>query len=67
MFEGVAGLDELDANDDAVVAADVGAFLAAHPFGGQQRRVDQSLERLEVNVRFAKRQRSSVGKLLDRA
>ncbi len=34
------------------LAREVVDFLASHSLGGQQRPVDQSLERLEVNVRF---------------
>ena len=37
------------------------AFCAAHPLGGQQRAVDQRLERLAVNVRFVLEQRPHLG------
>jgi puromycin-sensitive aminopeptidase len=42
-------------------------FCAAHPFGGQQRSVDQSLERLAINVRFVLEHRSLLGAILAKA
>jgi puromycin-sensitive aminopeptidase len=44
---------------DPALAADVEAFLTAHPVAVGQRTVAQTLERLRVNVAFAERMRES--------
>jgi puromycin-sensitive aminopeptidase len=46
---------------DAEFAAGVIEFLAAHPVGAGQRRVEQSIERLGVNLAFATREREHLG------
>ena len=49
---------------DAALAAEVRQFLAAHPLPSGQRTVDQAVERLGVNVRFAERLRATAGTAL---
>jgi hypothetical protein len=63
----VSRLCRLDPDGTPRLARDVGAFLAAHRLGGQQRPVDQSLERLAVNVRFVLQQRPYLRALLLKA
>jgi puromycin-sensitive aminopeptidase len=46
---------------DADFAHSVVQFLAAHPLGSAPRRVAQSVERLNVNVAFATRERAHMG------
>ncbi len=63
----VSRLCQLDPDGTAGLSLKVASFLAAHPLGGQQRAVDQSLERLAVNVRFVLAQRPVLGSLLAKA
>ena len=63
----VSRLCRLDPDGTPRLARDVGTFLAAHRLGGQQRPVDQSLERLAVNVRFVLQQRPYLRALLLKA
>jgi len=50
---------------DAALAREINDFLVAHPLPAGQRTVDQTLERLEVNVAFAARLDSTAGPVLD--
>ncbi|HUY29431.1 MAG TPA: M1 family metallopeptidase [Acidimicrobiales bacterium] len=52
---GVVGLAQVDADGAPLHADGIRAFLAHRVEGGHKRLVDQSLERLEVNVRLARR------------
>jgi puromycin-sensitive aminopeptidase len=63
----VSRLCQLDAGGTPRLSREVVAFFAAHPLGGQQRAVDQHLERLAVNVRFVLAQRPQLGSLLTKA
>jgi hypothetical protein len=49
------------------LAADVHAFLADHPLRSGQRTVNQTLERLDVNLAFASREGPDLGLNLERA
>lgn len=60
----ITRLCQLDSDGTPRLSQEVAAFCAAHPLGGQQRAVDQHLERLAVNVRFVLEQRSHLGSLL---
>ena len=46
---------------DGDLAAEVTSFLRQHPVRSGQRSVEQSLERLAINVAFAERERTRVG------
>ena len=63
----VSRLCQLDAEGAPRLSREVAAFLAAHDLGGQQRPVDQSLERLAVNVRFVLEQQPDLRPLLVKA
>jgi aminopeptidase N len=63
----VSRLCQLDSDGTPGLSRRVTAFCAAHPLGGQQRAVDQSLERLAVNVRFVLAHRSILGSCLAKA
>jgi aminopeptidase N len=63
----VSRLCQLDADGAPRLSREVAPFLAAHSLGGQQRPVDQSLERLAVNVRFVMEQRPHLRALLLKA
>jgi puromycin-sensitive aminopeptidase len=63
----VSRLCQLDPGGEPRLSRDVVSFFGAHPFGGQQRQVDQHLERLAVNVRFVLAQRAHLGSLLAKA
>ncbi len=60
----ITRLCQLDPDGTPRLSHEVAAFCAAHPLGGQQRAVDQHLERLAVNVRFVLEQRPHLGSLL---
>ncbi len=49
---------------DAAFAEGAVTFLAQHPLGSGPRRVDQSVERLRVNVAFATRERGQLSESL---
>ena len=49
---------------DAAFADEVVGFLRAHPLASGPRRVEQSIERLGINVAFAARERSRIGSRL---
>jgi puromycin-sensitive aminopeptidase len=59
MVENVSALHEPS------VAADVRSFLEAHPVKAGQRTVEQTLERLDVNVAFRQREASRLAGLFD--
>ena len=63
----ISRLCQLDPDGTPGLSLRIASFLAAHPLGGQQRAIDQSLERLVVNVRFVLAHRSILGSLLARA
>ena len=64
MLEGITGLAQLDESGEARDAARARRFCDEQVRGPRRRLVDQSLERLEVNVRFAKRVRTQLPPLL---
>jgi puromycin-sensitive aminopeptidase len=66
MLEGMAGLVEVDAEGEPVYLRAVRAFVDERFSGGRKRLLDQIVEHLEVNVRFAARVRSSLGTILSR-
>jgi len=59
MLSGISGLCE------PALAADVGAFLDAHPVPSGGRTVEQSLERLAVNLAFAQREGPTLAAMLE--
>jgi hypothetical protein len=63
----VSRLCQLDDDATPRLAEQVAAFLGTHSLGGQQRPVNQSLERLRVNVRFVVEQRPHLRSLLVKA
>ena len=63
----ISRLCQLDSDGTPRLSHEAAAFCAAHPLGGQQRAVDQRLERLAVNVRFVLEQRPHLGSLLAKA
>jgi puromycin-sensitive aminopeptidase len=63
----VSRLCQLERDGTPRISREVMAFLATHSLGGQQRPVDQSIERLGVNVRFVLEQRPHLGSLLAKA
>jgi len=63
----VSRLCQLERDGTPRISREVMAFLATHSLGGQQRPVDQSIERLGVNVRFVLEQRPYLGSLLAKA
>ena len=63
----ISRLCQLDTDGAPGLSRTVTEFCAAHPFGGQQRSVDQSLERLAINVRFVLEHRSLLGAILAKA
>ena len=66
MMEGIADLAALDDEGRPVYAGAVRAFVDAKFSGGWKRPVEQSVERLEVNLRLAARVRTSLGALVAR-
>jgi len=60
----ISRLCQLDPEGTPRLSHDVIAYLGTHQLGGQQRAVDQSLERLAVNVRFVLAQRPHLRPLL---
>ncbi|MGA3352501.1 MAG: M1 family metallopeptidase [Acidimicrobiales bacterium] len=63
----VSRLCHLDADGTPRLARRVTDFLETHRLGGQKRPVEQSLERLAVNVRFVLEQRPHLRSLLVKA
>jgi hypothetical protein len=63
----VSRLCQLDGDGTPRLAQQVAAFVGTHSLGGQQRPVNQSLERLAVNVRFVVGQRPHLRSLLVKA
>ena len=55
MLEGISALAQLDAQAEPTFAHDVEKFCDANIVGAQRRLVDQSLERLAINVGLAQR------------
>ena len=51
---------------DAALAADVARFLTEHPVRSGQRSVEQTLERLAINVAFGERERPGLASVLSR-
>jgi puromycin-sensitive aminopeptidase len=64
LLRGVINLDEVDEEGNAALAEEAARFVAEHPLEGQQKLVDQSLELLDVNVAFVRRERGRLGQLL---
>jgi puromycin-sensitive aminopeptidase len=63
----VSRLCHIDNDGTPRLSREVMDFLATHRLGGQQRPVDQSIERLGVNVRFVLAQRPHLRSLLVKA
>jgi len=63
----VSRLCQLDPDGSPRLSREVTAFLETHRLGGQQRTVDQSIERLEINVRFVLRLRPHLRSFLAKA
>ena len=63
MLEGITGLAQVDEEGEPVHAAAVRAFCEQAVAGATRAAVRQSLERLEINVRFARRLRGEVDTL----
>jgi puromycin-sensitive aminopeptidase len=59
MVDGVRGLC-----GDPALAEDVERFLADHPLAGRQRSIDQTLERLAINVSFTQSYGSQLAQIL---
>jgi puromycin-sensitive aminopeptidase len=64
MMRGVVNLDIVEEDGSAPLAEEAARFVAAHPLEGQQKLVDQSIEILDVNVAFIRRERHRLGQLL---
>jgi puromycin-sensitive aminopeptidase len=64
MMHGVVNLDIVEEDGSAPLADEAARFVAAHPVEGQQKLVDQSVEILDVNVAFIRRERHRLGQLL---
>jgi puromycin-sensitive aminopeptidase len=64
MLDGVTGLAELDAAGDPVYLDAAASFLRAHVPGARVRLVEQTIERLRVNVRLAQTVRAGLGEIL---
>lgn len=67
MLGGIVRLADIDDDGNPVLADQVRGFLSEHPLGGQQRLVDQHLERLAVNLGFVREHRPTLGELLAKA
>jgi puromycin-sensitive aminopeptidase len=67
MLEGVTGLVLFDDAGTPLLLDEVRSFLRAHVPGARARLIEQSLERLEVNLRFATTIRGDLGTLLRRS
>jgi puromycin-sensitive aminopeptidase len=63
----VSRLCQLDSDGTPRLSREVTAFFASRDLGGQQRAVNQNLERLAVNVRFVLGQRPDLRSLLVKA
>lgn len=55
MLEGISALAQLDPSGEPILAQDIEQFCDAHIEGPKKRLVEQSLERLAINVRLAGR------------
>ncbi len=64
MLEGVSGLVHFDATGHPLLLEEVRTFVRARVPGARARLVEQSLERLDVNVRFAVSVREQLGNVL---
>ncbi|MDA8287310.1 MAG: M1 family aminopeptidase [Actinomycetota bacterium] len=64
MLEGVAGLAQLETDGEPRFVHEVREFCAGAVKGASRRRVNQSLERLEVHVRLAARLRGQLARAL---
>jgi puromycin-sensitive aminopeptidase len=64
MLEGITGLAQVDGSGEPLYRDEVRSFLGSRIEGGHRRLVAQSLEQLEVNVRFGRRLRTELGEAL---
>ena len=64
MLSGVPGLALLDDDDHPILAGEVRQFCESHVEGARRRLVAQSLERLDVNVRFGQAVRAQLAGLV---
>jgi aminopeptidase N len=62
---GITGLDEVGPEGETPLADSAREFVAAHPFGGAQKLIDQQLELLDVSIAFIRRERPLLGHLLE--
>jgi hypothetical protein len=58
-------LEAITVLSEPALAADVKAFLGAHPLKSGQKTVDQALERLDVQVAFRQREAAHLGSVFD--
>lgn len=64
MFEGIPSLVEVDADGRSIYLDEVRAFVNAKISDARRRFLDQQIEELEVNLRFAQKIRSELGGIL---
>jgi len=64
IMSGLSWLVRVEEDGSAPEAQDVRSFVAAHPLGGLQQLVDQSLEVLDVRLAFARRERALTTEVL---
>jgi len=64
IMSGLSWLVRVEEDGSAPEAQDVRSFVAAHPLGGLQQLVDQSLEVLDVRLAFARRERALITEVL---
>jgi puromycin-sensitive aminopeptidase len=64
LLHGIAGLDKVGPEGETPLADSAREFVAAHPFGGVQKLIDQELELLDIGIAFIRRERPLLGALL---
>jgi aminopeptidase N len=64
IMSGLSGLLRTEAGGAVPDSADIRSFVAAHPLGGLQQLVDQSLELLDVRLAFVRRERARLRQVL---
>ncbi len=64
IMSGLSWLIRAQADGSVLDSADVRSFVAAHPLGGLQQLVDQSLELLDVRLAFVRRERARFRQVL---
>jgi hypothetical protein len=64
LLHGITGLDEVGPEGETPLADSAREFVAAHPFDGVQKLVDQQVELLDIGIAFIRRERPLLGGLL---